>query len=143
MKRILTAMTLAASLKGVSPVQKYVPTVEDVIEREAKVNGVRVDRIRAIIEVESAWDPSAVSNRGAIGLMQVMPDNAKHCGYKPEDLYKPEPNIVCGTRLYKEELTRFKNHFDAHRAYNCGAPKAAKNKKCGAAYARKVVNLVG
>jgi soluble lytic murein transglycosylase-like protein len=52
--------------------------------------------IAALIDVESRWNPRAVSNRGAIGLMQLMPVTARRFG--AFDPFNPEQNIAAGTR---------------------------------------------
>ncbi|MFC2143440.1 lytic transglycosylase domain-containing protein [Candidatus Aenigmatarchaeota archaeon] len=54
--------------------------------------------VKAIIQTESAWDSTAVSHAGAIGLMQIMPlTAATNCGIgDPDELYDPETNIECG-----------------------------------------------
>jgi soluble lytic murein transglycosylase-like protein len=54
--------------------------------------------VEAIIHVESRWDSRAVSSKGAIGLMQVMPQSAR---MTREDLFCPEKNIIAGTQILK------------------------------------------
>jgi soluble lytic murein transglycosylase-like protein len=137
---LLTSMFIGALIKS-APLQKtdYKPlTIPEIIEREAKINGVEPDLIHAIIKVESGYQVDAVSHKGARGIMQVMPEHFDYFGYQEGDLLDPEKNIVAGVRLLREELNRFGNEFDALRAYNCGSPKAKKYKKCGAEYVMKV-----
>ena len=56
--------------------------------------------IIAIIEVESKWNHLAVSKRGAIGLMQVLPLSAMwHAGFSREELFCPEKNIIAGCKI--------------------------------------------
>ena len=58
--------------------------------------GVSPELIAALIDVESRWDPQAVSNKGAMGLMQLMPATARRYGaIHPFDV---EENIAAGTR---------------------------------------------
>jgi len=52
--------------------------------------------IGALIDVESRWNPRAVSDKGAMGLMQLMPATAKRFG--ASDPFNPEQNIAAGTR---------------------------------------------
>lgn len=139
---IITGILLGALIKGApiqSPIYSDKPlTVDAIIEREALINGIEPKLIRAIINVESAGNPLSVSHKGARGIMQVMPEHLDYFGYKQGDLFDVEKNIMAGTRLLKEELNRFGNEFDALRAYNCGRPKAKKNKRCGIHYVKLV-----
>jgi soluble lytic murein transglycosylase-like protein len=75
--------------------------------------------IHAVISVESAYNPSARSHAGAVGLMQLMPETAKRYGIR--DIFDPEENIRGGVRELAELLTMF--HDDLPRAlaaYNAG-----------------------
>lgn len=135
---VVTAVILGALIKS-APLADKKPRIHEVIEREAKVNNVSPELIRAIIRVESNWDSKAVSPVGAMGLMQVMPEHLRYFGYKKQDLFEPEKNIAAGVRLLREELDRFGNEHDALRAYNCGSPRA-KRSRCGESYARRVIN---
>jgi soluble lytic murein transglycosylase-like protein len=58
--------------------------------------------VKAIIEVESEWNVRAVSSKGAIGLMQVMPNSGKlYAGFSRSELFCPEKNIIAGTKILK------------------------------------------
>jgi len=90
-----------------------------IIERHASAFGVDPVLIRAVIQVESNFDPHCVSNKGARGLMQLMPETAKRYGIR--DIFDPEENIRGGVRELAELLTMF--HDDLPRAlaaYNAG-----------------------
>src|SRR5438552_2722162 len=55
---------------------------DDLISEHARKNGVRTDLVRAVMQVESGFNPYARSPKGAMGLMQLMPDTAKQFGVK-------------------------------------------------------------
>lgn len=94
---------------------KYDP----IIERYADQYGVDPVLVRAVIQIESDFNPRCVSNKGARGLMQLIPATAKRFGVK--DVFDPEQNIHGGVK-YLAYLTRLFND-DLHRAlaaYNAG-----------------------
>ena len=80
--------------------------------------------ITAVIVVESEGKPSAVSHKGAKGLMQLMPGTARAMG--ASDAKDPFQNILAGTKYLKELDQRygFKNREDALVAYNMGPSRA-------------------
>lgn len=81
--------------------------------------------ISAIIQVESKGNPKAVSHRGAMGLMQIMPEIAEK--FNVDNPFDPKQNIAAGKRLFKEELKRFNgDYLLALSAYNAGSPKVLK-----------------
>jgi soluble lytic murein transglycosylase-like protein len=61
--------------------------------------------VAALIDVESAWNPRAVSQKGAMGLMQLMPATAKRFG--ASDPFNPEQNIAAGTRYVTTLMWEF------------------------------------
>ena len=78
--------------------------------------------VKAIILAESAYDCRAVSNRGAAGLMQLMPATAQAMGV--EDRFNPEHNIDGGVRYFKKLMVRFDGDKRmALAAYNAGSRK--------------------
>lgn len=79
--------------------------------------------VQAIIRVESAGKADAVSAKGARGLMQLMPENAKRFGVDPGD---PAQNIQAGIALLQEEMQRFGDVRLALAAYNAGSPSVQK-----------------
>jgi len=76
--------------------------------------------VHALIYVESRYNPAARSQKGAIGLMQLMPGTASRYGVT-RTLQEPEANLRAGTRYLSELLTMFDNRLDlALAAYNAG-----------------------
>lgn len=75
--------------------------------------------IHAVITIESAYDPNAVSRAGAVGLMQLMPATARRYGVA--DRRDPTANIIGGTRYLRDLLTYFdRNLHLALAGYNAG-----------------------
>jgi len=81
------------------------PPYRAFIERVSSDHGVDPRLVTAVIEVESAWDPRAVSRKGAMGLMQLMPEVARQ--YALRDPYDPGANLDAGVRHLKSLLGRF------------------------------------
>jgi soluble lytic murein transglycosylase-like protein len=94
---------------------KYDP----IIERHAARHGVDPTLVRAVIQVESGFDPTSVSHKGARGLMQLMPATARRFGVK--SIHDPDQNIAGGVEYLSLLLRMFNG--DLHRAlaaYNAG-----------------------
>jgi soluble lytic murein transglycosylase-like protein len=92
---------------------------EPLIRRHAIEQGVRPDLVRAVIQTESAFDPSARSSKGALGLMQLMPATAVELGVN--DPFDPGQNIRGGVQYLRQLLDRYENNETlALAAYNAG-----------------------
>lgn len=90
----------------------------DQIAAAATKNGVDSLLVAAIVEVESTFKPSAGSNKGAIGLMQILPSTA---GKSASTLRNPDINLDSGTRYLKYLIGRFDGDLElALAAYNAG-----------------------
>jgi len=74
--------------------------------------------IKAVIHAESAFNPFAVSPKGAQGLMQLMPRTGRMLGL--HNPFSPTSNIMAGTRYLAQLLKRFPNEAHAIAAYNAG-----------------------
>jgi soluble lytic murein transglycosylase-like protein len=89
------------------------------IKNAANRYGVQEGLIKAVIKMESDFNPKAVSHAGARGLMQLMPSTAAGLGVK--DAFDPAQNIMAGTRFLRDLLNRYGGDLDATlAAYNWG-----------------------
>jgi len=98
-------------------------SVPDMVDRLAAQFGVPVKLAHALIRVESNYQANAVSPKGAMGLMQLMPALAKH--YAVDDPFDPEQNLTAGLQHLKILLDRF-DTATALAAYNAGETAVAK-----------------
>ncbi len=93
------------------------PRFDPIIRKAAAAHGVNAELVRAVIQVESAYQPRARSPKGAIGLMQVMPATGRQYGVR--NLYDPAANIDVGIRHLRALLEQFPLAL-ALAAYNAG-----------------------
>jgi soluble lytic murein transglycosylase-like protein len=92
---------------------------EGLIAEHARLNDVRPDLVRAVVQVESAFNPYARSPKGAEGLMQLMPATAQQFGVK--NAFNPEENVRAGVAYLRQLLDRYSNNETlALAAYNAG-----------------------
>jgi soluble lytic murein transglycosylase-like protein len=102
----------------------YVPatraaTYDDLIVEHAQLHGIRPDLVRAVVQVESAYNPRATSPKGAMGLMQLMPATARQFGVR--NAYNPTENVRAGVAYLRQLLDRYNNNEElALAAYNAG-----------------------
>jgi soluble lytic murein transglycosylase-like protein len=112
--------TTIDSMVAVAPAQAY----EGIIREAAVLYHVEPSLIRSVMQAESAFDPSAVSRAGAMGLMQLMPEIAKAFGV--EHPFDPRENIMAGTRLLRELLDQHAGNLRLTIAsYNAGPSAVA------------------
>jgi soluble lytic murein transglycosylase-like protein len=95
------------------PEQRYAA----IIDQASAAQGVDPRLVRAVIQVESAYQQRARSRKGAMGLMQLMPETAREYGVA--DPYDPRSNIEAGIKHLKALLQRFPKDL-ALAAYNAG-----------------------
>jgi len=92
---------------------------DDIIRKAHNKHGVDFSLIKAVIKVESGFNPRAVSKKGARGLMQIMPGNYKSLLIK--DPFNPSQNVMGGTLYLKRLLKRYEYKLPlVLAAYNAG-----------------------
>ncbi len=91
------------------------------VSEAARQFQVDIALVHAVIAAESAYNPVAVSEKGAIGLMQVMPETGARYGVREKELRDPARNIRTGTRYLAELLAMFEGNVElALAGYNAG-----------------------
>ena len=114
----------STTFRTTRPISKRAAQYQSLIEEQAALNDVSVDLVRAVIQAESAFNPRAVSPKGALGLMQLMPQTAAELGVT--DAFDPAENVRGGVRYLKQLLVRYEGRVElALAAYNAG-PGAVK-----------------
>jgi soluble lytic murein transglycosylase-like protein len=114
----------ATSFRTTRPLNKRAALYQDLIEEHAALNLVSPDLVRALIQAESAFNTRAVSPKGAMGLMQLMPGTAADHGVR--DAFNPSENIRAGVKYLKHLLDKYDGRVElALAAYNAG-PGAVK-----------------
>lgn len=92
---------------------------DSIIKDAARHSHLDAALVHAVVAVESGYDPSAVSSKGAVGLMQLMPKTGRRYGVT--NLYDPAQNVRAGSMYLRDLLKKFNN--DLHlslAAYNAG-----------------------
>ena len=110
----------AESIRATRPADPAKYTLYDNLIRDnAQWQGVRADLVRAVIQVESGFNAWAKSPKGAMGLMQLMPDTMRE--FHVSDAYNPGENIRGGVAYLKQLLDKYSNNeILALAAYNAG-----------------------
>jgi hypothetical protein len=91
----------------------------EIVEREAQIAGIDPEFLHSVINAESAFDPLAVSQKGALGLMQLMPATIERFGV--DDPYDPAQNIKGGAKYLSLLMGKFDSDLTlVLAAYNAG-----------------------
>ncbi|MFT0172813.1 lytic transglycosylase domain-containing protein [Paraburkholderia mimosarum] len=91
----------------------------DVIDEASRNFRVQPELLRAVIDIESGYNPKAVSDKGALGLMQLMPETARR--FSEGDMFNPRDNVLAGARYLRFLLDLFKDDVELTlAAYNAG-----------------------
>lgn len=115
---------LVYSSRGVRPAPPAVASLEPdeatdrLVDHYSRRHGLDPKLVRSVIQIESAFDPRARSRRGAMGLMQLMPETAIELGV--ENVWDPAENIRGGTAYLRQMLDRFGEIELALAGYNAG-----------------------
>ena len=115
-KTFAVAGSIARSTRPAS--EKYRTQFDALIDAASEEFSVRSDLVRAVIQVESGFDPRARSPKGAMGLMQLMPSTAADLGVR--NPYDPAQNIRGGVAYLRSLLDKYGNETLALAAYNAG-----------------------
>lgn len=92
---------------------------DTMVEETSRAYGLESALLHAVISVESRYNPAAVSSKGAVGLMQLMPQTAKRYGVA--DAFDPRQNLDGGAQYLRDLLRMFNNNVSlALAAYNAG-----------------------
>jgi hypothetical protein len=128
-----------------SPIERE--WIDSLVDQAATRHDVDPNLVRAIIKVESNFNPHAVSRKGAVGLMQLMPGTAKSLNVS--NPYDPRQNVDAGVRHFKQLLDSYGGNVELSlAAYNAGStavhrsrgiPNFAETKN----YVQRITDLYG
>ena len=96
---------------------KYRKVYMPMATQAAQKHGIPESLFTRLVEQESGWNPMALSNKGAMGLAQLMPDTARYLGVDASD---PVQNLDGGARYLRQQYNRFGSWRLALAAYNAG-----------------------
>ncbi len=119
-RRTVVSSTLSSAEPSAQP-----RNLTDMIDSIAAENEVEAPLVRSVIQTESNYNPAAVSNKGAQGLMQLIPSTARRFGVK--DSFNSQQNVEGGVKYLKYLIDLFHGDYSrAVAAYNAGEAAVAK-----------------
>ena len=130
---------------GVKPESQPSADVDSLIQTAATRHGVDPNLVRAIVRVESNFNPKAVSRKGAMGLMQLMPGTARSLSVT--NAFDPNQNVDAGVRHFKSLLDSYHGNVELSlAAYNAGSGAVRRNNgvppyRETQAYVRKITQM--
>jgi len=93
--------------------------LDQIVQEAAERHNLDPALVKAVISTESGWNPSAISRKGAVGLMQLIPETAERFGVG--NAFDPAQNVEGGTTYLKELLDRYNGDLTKSlAAYNAG-----------------------
>ncbi len=141
------------SCSGASSDDPDIARYEPLIRDAATSHGLDPGLVKAVVAVESGFDPHAVSDKGAVGLMQVLPATGERYGVQADrrrtvdqKLMDPKLNLAIGTRYLSDLVAMFPDRVDlALAAYNAGENAVSRRGNTVPPYpeTRAYVKLVG
>lgn len=99
-----------AGLSVVERRKRSLPGIDNLIDATSRTYAVDPKLVRAVIDVESAWNPEAISSKGALGLMQLLPETGARFGVR--HFFEPEENVSGGVQYLRFLLDRFAGNLD-------------------------------
>ena len=109
----------APAIRTTKPMSEAAARYDAFVMTHAATHRLRPELVRAVIQVESGFNPRATSPKGAMGLMQLMPETARILGVR--DAYDPNDNIRGGTKYLRQLLDKYDGNQElALAAYNAG-----------------------
>jgi soluble lytic murein transglycosylase-like protein len=121
--------------------------IDAAIDQAASRHNVDPNLVRALVKVESNFNPNAVSRKGAMGLMQLMPQTARQLNLK--NPFDPQQNIDAGVRHLKQLLDNYNGDVRLSlAAYNAGSGAVSRHRGIPRYsetqnYVRRITNLYG
>ena len=116
---IATAAAPAEASRQPEQAQARSGDLRELVHRLSAEEGLDPKLVDSVVRVESSYNPSAVSHKGALGLMQLMPDTARRLDV--DDPFDPEQNVRGGVRELDRLIARYSGNLQlALAAYNAG-----------------------
>jgi len=126
LRTVVASKGVSAGMRLMERRRDTLKGIEEHIDQEARSHEVDPALVRTMIRVESAWNHLALSHKGAVGLMQLLPATAARFGVS--ELYDPFENVTAGVRYLRFLLDRFEGNTElAVAAYNAGENAVERN----------------